>query len=171
MDDEKVHLSQKVEAWISKLPAIGTYRERETRRETDKRVRERLSATLYKSLSHLRELTREVSSSEDLSFVAQVDRICSMVQQLADTIRFASYGYGGIFDLVKIQDEELGKLCEFDLYLVEDVDSLEQKAQSLLGKKSVREDLRKALKELEEHCKKIQGLFARRRDFITRNIP
>jgi hypothetical protein len=171
MDDRRADLSDRIEAWMARLPGLGTYRERERRRETDKLVREKLSSSLYRALTRLRELERKVSSSEDISSLTEIDRICSMLQQLADTIRFASYGYGGIFDLVKLRDEELEKLCQFDLYLLEDIESLEQRAQGLVGSATPLEDLHGHLREVEGECRKTQELFAKRKDFISRSVP
>jgi len=171
MDDRRADLSDKIEAWMARLPGLGTYRERERRRETDKLVREKLSSILYRALSHLRELARKISSSRDISPLPEIDRICSMLQQLADTIRFASYGYGGIFDLVKLRDEELERLCEFDLYLLEDIESLEQRAQRLVDSAAPSEDLDGRLREVERECRKIQELFAKRKGFISRSMP
>jgi len=63
----------------------------------------------------------------DLSWQKKLDRLpkinaaVSQLQKLADFIKFANYGYTGIFDLKKIRQDELKRIYEFDLSLVEDV--------------------------------------------------
>lgn len=166
--DPVEHLSDKLQRWLSRLPGIGTYRDREDRRQADKRFREHLSARLNGAVQSLRSLERDLAESGSLSPLPQLDRTCSRIQQLADTIRYASYGYGGIFDLDKIREEELQRMYEFDLYLLDDVEFLEQDSQELRSRKADHEDLSGHLRALETRCQVLAERFERRRQFITR---
>ena len=94
--------SDRVESWLARIPGVRTYREREHRREADKKIREHLASRLQEIRSPLKKVTLDLSSKGQMESLAKLDRLSSHLQQMADTIRYASYGYSGIFDLEKI---------------------------------------------------------------------
>ena len=47
------------------------------------------------------------------------------MQRAADSLRFATYGYSGLFDQVKMRDEELDRLYRHDEGLIGAVAALE----------------------------------------------
>ncbi len=53
------------------------------------------------------------------------------LHQVADSIRFASYGYSGVFDAVKIDEDKLDKLYSFDIALAESVSAVQETAERL----------------------------------------
>ncbi len=124
--------SDRVELWLAKIPGIRTYRDREHRRETDKQLREHLASRLQEFRSQLKDLTLEMSQKSTLDSLPELDRLSSRIQQMADTIRYASYGYSGIFDLQKIREEELQRLYDFDLSLMEDLDQIQAKMKEMM---------------------------------------
>jgi hypothetical protein len=123
--------SDRVERWLAKIPGIRTYRDREHRRETDKQLREHLASRLQEVRSQLKDFTLEMSRKDNLDSLTELDRLSSRIQQMADTIRYASYGYSGIFDLQKIREEELQKLYDFDLSLMNDLDQVQAKVKEM----------------------------------------
>jgi hypothetical protein len=159
--------SERLERWLTRIPGIRTYEAREHRRETDKRVREQLAAHLQEARAYLKRLTLDLSQKAQLDPLDELDRLSSHIQQMADTIRYASYGYGGIFDLEKIREEELGRLYEFDLYLMDDIEAIQAEVNEL------RADLPpdawgSRIREIEERTGALEQRFGRRRDFMTR---
>ena len=124
--------ADRVERWLSKIPGIRTYREREHRRETDKKLREHLAAQLQEVRTQMKNRTLVLSQKDAThSLLSELDRFSSRTQQMADTIRYASYGYAGIFDLEKIREEELGRLYDFDLALMEDLDRIQKTVEEI----------------------------------------
>jgi hypothetical protein len=162
------HLSDKLESWVSRIPGLKTYQEREHRRETDKKVREQLSAKIRAVCQKLQSLERRLAGQGNLDPLPELDRICSRLQQLADTVLYAGYGYGGIFDLDKIRQEQLERMCEFDLYLFDDVEAMEQEAGGLGESGPQDEKWRQAISELDTRCDILQERLDRRREFMTR---
>ncbi len=129
---ESKGFADRVERWLSKIPGIRTYRDREQRRETDKKVREHLADRLQEVRFQLKNCVLELNQKSPLNpLLSEIDRLSSKVQQMGDTIRFASYGYAGIFDLEKIREEELNKLYEFDLTLMEDLSQIQTKVKGM----------------------------------------
>lgn len=166
--ESRSYLSDKLEKWVSRIPGLRTYQEREHRRETDKRVREQLHSRLKLVLEQLQLLETRLADAGILDPLPQLDRLCSRLQQLSDSILYAAYGYGGLFDLEKIREEQLGRLYEFDLYLLDDVEAMEEEARNLAKTAPEEERFGQGMEELENRCRILQQRFERRRDFITR---
>ena len=92
-----------------------------------------------------------------------LDHLSSQIQQMADTIRYASYGYGGIFDLEKIRDEEIHRLCSFDLSLKEDVEKLRGKIGEITPTLSA-DDLKKKILEAGAVMVNLQEKYRKRKE-------
>jgi len=84
-----------------------------------------------------------------------------------DTIRYASYGYGGIFDLEKIREEELDQLYSFDLSLMEDLDGLQAQMEEMVQDPSS-EVLRQSMQQSESLVDALEKKFRKRNDFLAR---
>ena len=159
--------SDRVEKWLSWIPGIGTYRDRERRRETDKKIREHLASQLQEARSRLKRLTLNFSQKGQLDPLVDLDRLSAHLQQLADTIRYASYGYGGIFDLEKIREEELARLYAFDLSLRDDLRGVQGQVEGMV-QETAPETLTKKIQEAEYFLDAFEEKFRQRNDFMNR---
>lgn len=159
--------ADRVEKWLSYIPGIRTYQDREHRRETDKRMREHLSSRLQEPRSVLRRLALDLSQRGRLEGLAELDRFSSHLQQIADTILHASYGFAGIFDLKKIREEELDRLYAFDLSLLEEIEGLRATVQAW-GADPSPEVLKGRILEAERRLDGLEAKFRQRSDFLSR---
>ncbi len=159
--------SDRVELWLAKIPGIRTYRDREHRRETDKQLREHLASRLQEFRSQLKDLTLEMSQKSNLDSLPELDRLSSRIQQMADTIRYASYGYSGIFDLQKIREEELQKLYDFDLSLMNDLDQVQARVKEMMPA-TPPEKWKPVMTEAFRLLDDLEKKFRQRSDFVTR---
>src|SRR5213593_4386384 len=96
-----------IERLSSKIPGYSGYVDRERRRDVDKLHREHLADRLRALKSPLTEVTRELSSSGRLFEVGPLDAAAKKLDHLENRVRFASYGYSGFFDVVKIEQPQL----------------------------------------------------------------
>lgn len=115
-------LSDKMESWLDRIPGLRTYRDWEKRRETDKRLREHMAFRIGESRSQLGRISFDLQKTKILEPLDDLDRLSSYMQQMAQTIRYASYGYSGLFALDKIEAEDLDKLYTYDLSLMDHLD-------------------------------------------------
>ena len=98
----------------SKIPGFDGYIERQNRRAADKLMRETIAdhyEMLYKRISALQ--TDFVSQGEIL-YVDDIERAAIKLRTFIDKVRRASYGYSGFFDAVKINEDELARVYEYD---------------------------------------------------------
>lgn len=120
-----------LERLTSKIPGYSGYVDRERRRDIDKIHREHLADRLRALKSPLTDLMRELTNSGRLFEVGPVDAAVKKLDHLENRVRFASYGYSGFFDVVKIEQPQLDLIYSFDLALVERVDNIEAKLSEL----------------------------------------
>lgn len=113
------------------IPGVGRYQDREGLRETDKRVRVYLAELLTDFTRTVEGAERRLSEANRLDRMPALDRVVRLLSTLADRIRFASYGFAGIFDLHKIRERELAAMHRFDIGLVEAIAHLRAPVQAL----------------------------------------
>jgi hypothetical protein len=115
--------------WIdklsSKIPGYSGYMDRESRRDMDKLHRENLANRLRSLKAPLTEVMKDLSNNGRLFEVTPVDSAIKKLDKIENRIRFASYGYAGFFDAVKIEQAQLDMIYRFDLALIEQVEKLE----------------------------------------------
>jgi hypothetical protein len=151
-----------LERLSDKIPGYSGYVDRERRRDIDKLHREHLADTLRRLKGPLTDLMRELSSSGRLFEVGPVDSAIKKLDHLENRVRFASYGYSGFFDAVKIEQAQLDSIYRFDLALVEHVDRLEAKAGELKAKSGTAEGLKVAGAELAAAVDEVNHAFDER---------
>ena len=145
-----------------KIPGYSGYVARERRRDIDKLHREHLAERLRAAKQPVTDVVRELSSSGRLFEVGPLDRVLKKIDQIENRVRFASYGYAGFFDAVKIQEPQLDAIYSFDLALVEKVEALERLARELSQKSSTADGLKSAAAEIESAVDDLNRTFDER---------
>jgi hypothetical protein len=103
----------------SKIPGLSDFIERQNFRSADKLLRETIAdhfEALYKRISALQ--TDFISQGEIL-YVDDLEKAALKLRTFIDKIRRATYGYSGLFDAVKVNEEELTRVYEYDAALLE----------------------------------------------------
>jgi len=153
-------LYQSEKNWMEKLadaiPGVKDYREKEARRDTDKRFREYLARRIDATRSTLDDAKRRQLDAGNLAELDDLDRLSQKLFKVANSIRFASYGYSGFFDQVKIQENELDRIYQFDLSLLGDVETLENN----LKQSGERTAWEQQIAALEKRIDERKNLFA-----------
>ncbi|MBF0495927.1 MAG: hypothetical protein HQK58_05035 [Deltaproteobacteria bacterium] len=122
--DRKISLVDIIEKWTRAFPGMGGYLDRERSRELDKRIRTTLAAELDAQKEVIENVISEIVNQGRLTGLGRLGKITSKMARLADTIRFAPYGYSGAFDPVKVDGERLAAVYTFDLGLKADLAGL-----------------------------------------------
>jgi hypothetical protein len=137
-----------LERLASSIPGYRGYKEKENRRAADKLLREHLVRQLDEQRRRLAELQRDLLESGGLLMVDDLDRAVTKVQKLADKIRTASYGYAGVFDAVKVKEEELGALYNFDESMLEHVSAVQASIDALAAAIDASGDVKEAIRQV-----------------------
>ena len=113
-----------LERIADKIPGLAGYRAKESRRDTDKRLRVFIADRIDQLRLKLEEIKRAATDEGDLDMLDDLGRLDSRMQRTGDAIRYADYGYSGFFDQLKIREEELDRIYAYDEALLGDLDLL-----------------------------------------------
>jgi hypothetical protein len=164
---ERIQASRnKVEELISQVPGFQGYKQKETRREADKLLRSHVAREYEAVLRRIHALQRDLSDAGELRLVLQLDRATVKLQMLADRIKTASYGYAGVFDAIKVNEEILDALYTFDLAMLDGVSRVGEALSAIEaagGDSSALEDEVQSLLALLDE---LNDTFSRRQDVV-----
>lgn len=104
---------------LSKVPGFSGYIERQNRRAADKLLREAVADAFDVLWTRISDIQADLTSSGDISHVDELETATTKLRTFIDKVRTASYGYSGFFDAVKINEEELAQLYQFDAALLD----------------------------------------------------
>jgi hypothetical protein len=148
------------------IPGYGDYKDKELRREADKRARMYLARRLGEEKSRLQAVSAKVSDKMFLDALGPADRTGRRLEKLIDRIRFASYGYAGFFDIVKVREDLLDKVYEFDASLLEDLERIREKMGELEGSLETQAAVTAKVEELDTLIGEIDNKLNQREDFL-----
>ena len=103
---------------LGKLPGFKGYIDKTNRRAADKMVRETVANRFEEQWQRISAIQRDLISQGGLQYITQLEASALKLRQFIDRVRRASYGYAGFFDAVKINEEELSQVYQFDLTLL-----------------------------------------------------
>lgn len=109
---------------IAKLPGFKGYFIRSDRRSADKLLRETIADKFQVQWQRLSGIQRDLVSSGHLDVLDDIEIGAIRLRQFIDRVKTAAYGYAGFFDAVKIKEEELEKVYQYDLTLMEMADEV-----------------------------------------------
>ena len=93
--------------------------ERESRRETDRRVREFLAgrASTRGRAGPERPLSNQATDAGQLKALDAIRKLDRILQKSVSSLRYADYGFSGLFDQMKIREAELDQVYAYDAAL------------------------------------------------------
>ncbi|HVL22989.1 MAG TPA: hypothetical protein VM450_02845 [Thermomicrobiales bacterium] len=115
---------ERIRDMLGRIPGYNGYRDKENRRDEDRRLRESIADAIMISADQLTQYNARLSANRELSSLSRVEAIVGQIRLLADRVRTASYGYGGIFTERSVDEAALDQLRQFDLALQREVQAL-----------------------------------------------
>jgi len=162
---EEMRLSERI---LAELPGFRGYKEKELRRESDKLIRNHLYLKLTEARKDLKEIFQKLSDSRLLEVLTDMDRFIMRFDRISEKINHASYGYAGFFNIVKVEEEKLDKMIEFDTGLIDDVDKI-VKETTAFKKEVVKqnfEKVRERIQNLSDMLEELEETFSGREEVI-----
>jgi hypothetical protein len=151
---------------LSKLPAFGGYVERQTRRDADKLLREAVASRFEEQWQRISGLQRDLINQGQISYVDDLEAAAIKLRTFADRVRRAPRGYSGLFDAVKINEEELNEIYRYDadmLDVAEEVGRAVDNVESSIGS----DGLPAAIRHLTSLARQAVQIYERRDEVVT----
>jgi hypothetical protein len=179
MDIRNRVMGDKPDSFLHKIagiiPGFNGYMERERRRDADKMLRTHLAGQYANGRARLTRIQQGMVRGKNLDYIAEVDRIAGVLQRFVDRLNTASYGYTGLFDPVKIEEQDLDMLYAFDMSLTSGVDQVSSAIGALESAVGSTEkgDVTTAINRLSELADELNLRLNQRQDFIStgRGLP
>lgn len=156
-----------------KIPGYSGYKEKEMRREADKLLRDKIAAAFGAQAQRLIEIQGELVSGGKIELLEQATALEDAVRRLqtfVDRIKRASQGYAGFFDAVKVKEDQLDALYEFDDSLLSQIDAMTSAVDDVQAAIDVGEGLPTAIATAKRVAGEVNHLFSQREDVITGSV-
>jgi len=151
---------------LNKIPGFSGYMERQNRRDSDKILRETVARRIEEQWQRISSLQRDFVNQGEISYLDDLESAAIQLRTFADRIRRATRGYSGLFDAVKINEEELTKLYQYDAAMLELADEVGRAIDNLEA--SVGSDgLPAAIRNVTSVARQCNTVFDRREEVVT----
>jgi len=154
------------EKLTGKIPGYHGYKEKELRREADKLLRMELASKFDDQRKRLSGLQQELISQALIEFLDDLERAAMKLQLLIDRIKTASYGYAGLFDAIKVKEEQLDALYDFDNQILDFVDEVAADVDEVTSAVSAGEGAGEAIRALIGTVDEANQAFGHREEAI-----
>jgi len=160
-------LAKKLEKLARIIPGIAGYQDREKMRDSDKRIRIHLSEKIESTKDLIEQVKQYLTEKKKLQLLSPLDQFTRRLDKMRDSIKYASYGYRGIFDQEQADLEALDKIYSFDLSLIEQVEGLHTEATELKKQSENEEMVREGLKGLEKRREDLEEILSQRNQYLS----
>ena len=166
---EKIQASQsKLEEFAAKIPGYDGYKRKEQRREADKLLRMHVARQYEEQLKRLNGVQYTMTSQGKLKAIMTLERAVMKLQLLIDRLKTASYGYAGLFAAVKVDEDVLDRLYDFDEQMMSGVDELSGILDQLEEAANSDQDTAPLANDLVRTLEAFNDTFSRRQDVILK---
>lgn len=151
---------------VSYIPGFKGYIERQSRRDSDKLLRETIAGRFEELWQRVSALQRDFISRGEIASVDDLEAAAIQLRTFADRVRRATRGYSGLFDAVKINEAELGQIYTYDatmLQLSDDVGRAIDNVEASIGS----DGLPAAIRNLVSTARHCQQVFDQRQEVVV----
>ncbi len=148
-----------IERLLKGLPIIRGYVDKELRREADYRLRQTIAGALESEKQRMYDLQKKLLKGGGLLYMDDLDSAVTRLQKLADRVKTASYGFAGLLDAVKIQEDQLDALHRFDVGLAARTYEVQQAVDALGSAVEQKSGIGDAIDSLTEKLGELNRLY------------
>lgn len=156
---------------LDRVPGYRGYRSKEDRRDADKRVRAHAATAFGQLADRVESVGRDLADQRRLAEIAPVDDLTRAIRHLADRVRTATYGYGGLFGDREVDATALDQLRLFDEGLLAGASELERPVADLEAAHSTKGDLATAARAGTEVVRRLEARLDLRGQVVETGKP
>lgn len=167
---------QKIEdesTWLGrlarKLPGFGGYMERSRRREADQILRDTIANRLEQTRLTLSNVHQDLSSDIALAidYAEPLGRADSRLMGLIGKIKDAPQGYSGFFDAVKVKEDDLARLYQFDASMLDYSEVISANVTALQAAVAGDGDVGSQIRQLDASIQDANNAFNARQEILS----
>ena len=144
------------------VPGFAGYRRREDLRQAENMLRIQMANNL-KSARETTEEARELMVEENhYKELDRVGRIINRFRTLEGRVRHAEGGYSGISPAIRIEDDEINRLYEYDASLLDEASALGKETAELKVAAGDGKGVRKRTKDIRSQLDAFEDTFEKR---------
>ena len=151
----------------SYLPGFKGYVERQNRRAADKLLRESIADRFEELWKRTSNIQTDMVNEGMIELMDDMEQAAIKLRTFADKIRTATYGYSGFFDAVKINENELAQLYQFDLAFFDVADQIGRALDNVEASMGDEDGLKAAIRNLTALTREAVTTFDRRYEMIN----
>jgi hypothetical protein len=162
---KEMRLSERI---LAELPGFRGYKEKELRRESDKLIRNQLYRKMSNAKSGFKDVFQKLSDRRMFEVLTDIDRVMARFDRVSEKVNHASYGYAGFFDVVKVQEESLDRMIDFDNKLLDDAQKIVEEVTTLKSEveKQKFDKVKERVQSVRETLDAFEGTFDSREEVI-----
>ena len=156
-----------VEKIANQIPGFSGYREQENRRAADRLLRQEVARRYEEQWARVSQIQADLVSAGRIDLIDDLERAALKLRTFIDQMKTASYGYAGFFDAVKVKEDDLAKLYEYDNTLLENVGRVASAVDNVQASLD-NDDLPNAIRHLTSVAAECNTAFDHRQEVLTR---
>jgi len=151
------------------IPGYDGYVNRDNSRELDLQIRNTLASNLDLNKTKLKNTISNLSKSGKLFETDGIDKIEKKLENAIAKFRSAARGYSGAFDVVKIKEDKLNQLYQFDADLIDEVNEIAASCSELEANSDANTDIKAVQEKLSSQLDNLLKQFSERENLL-RNL-
>lgn len=151
------------------IPGFRGYRKREDLRAADSILRIQIADKLVGVRRVLEDARETMAENADLQNIDKLGGLINKLSTVEGKVRHAEQGYSGISWAIRIKEEELDRLYEYDYGMIQQVQALESSARDVLTSAENEDSsgTAQAVRKMMSSLKEFERIFSERIEVIT----
>ncbi|MBN1535130.1 MAG: hypothetical protein JW908_00255 [Anaerolineales bacterium] len=151
------------------IPGFKGYIERQKRRDADKLLRDTIADRVEEKWARVSAIQRDFISKGEIALVDDMEAAAIKLRTFADRVRRAPRGYSSLFEAVKINEDELAQLYQYDASMLEMTESVGSAIDNIEASMGT-EGLAAAIRNLVSITQQCIDVFNRRDEVVTSGV-
>ena len=151
------------------IPGYHGYKEKELRRESDRLVRMEAVNRLKAAKTAMRRAFANPAMVQKLAGedTYRYEALNSRMDRITQRIDRAVAGYQGLFDAVKVKEDALDKLYEFDNALNDGLLQISGTIDAIEAAAAAKQGIPEAISRFDDQCRYLVTTFKQRKEVLT----
>ena len=156
-----------LEKLVGSIPGYKGYKEKEMRREADRLLRETLARKYEEQWSRLNGVQKRLLGSGGIEYMDEVESAATKLRGFIDKLKTAAMGYSGFFDAVKVKEDALDKLYQFDNALADGILQISGTIDAIDAAIAAKQGVPEAISRFDDQCRYLVTTFDQRKEVLT----